>query len=115
MLKLKIAALLSSALLVSGCGEAAIAALSGEGGQGRVNTDKTFDYGQGAEEEHLSNLVAGIWVDPNGCDHWIIDDGIEGYLSQRLDPYCKPVCSGIAPPNTAIGPYKGDQTINDPL
>ena len=115
MLKLKIAALLSSALLVSGCGEAAIAALSGEGGQGRVNTDKTFDYGQGAEEEHLSNLVAGIWVDPNGCDHWIIDDGIEDYLSQRLDPYGKPVCSGIAPPNTAIGPYKGDQTINDPL
>lgn len=44
-----------------------------------------------------------------------MDDGIEGYLSQRLDPYGKPVCSGIAPPNTAIGPYKGDQTINDPL
>ncbi|WP_438992081.1 hypothetical protein [Lentibacter sp.] len=115
MLKLKIAALLSSALLVSACAEGAVAILSGEGGQGRVANDKTFDYGQGAEEEHLSNLVAGIWVDPNGCDHWIIDDGIEGYLSQRLDPYGKPVCSGIAPPNTAIGPYKGDQTINDPL
>ena len=115
MLKLKIAALLSSALLVSGCGEAAIAALSGEGGQGRANTDKTFDYGQGVEEEHLSNLVAGIWFDPNGCGHWIIEHGIEVYLSQRLDPYGKPVCSGIAPPNTAIGPYKGDQTINDPL
>jgi len=44
-----------------------------------------------------------------------MDDGFEGYLSQRLDPYGKPVCSGIAPPNTAIAPYKGDQTINDPL
>ncbi|WP_298803255.1 hypothetical protein [uncultured Lentibacter sp.] len=115
MLKLKITALLSSALLLTACGEGAIAMLSGEGGQGRVAGNKTFDYGQGAEEEHLSNLVAGIWVDPNGCDHWIIDDGIEGYLSQRLDPYGKPVCSGIAPPNTAIGPYKGDQTIDDSL
>lgn len=115
MLKVKIAALLASALLVSGCGEAAVAALSGEGGGGRVNTDKTIDYGQGGKQKHLSNLVAGIWVDPNGCDHWIIDDGIEGYLSQRLDPYGKPVCSGIAPPNTAIGPYKGNQTIADSL
>ncbi|WP_298680428.1 hypothetical protein [uncultured Lentibacter sp.] len=116
MLNIKLAAMLSGALLITGCSEAMLVGLGAEGGQGRVNTDKTFDYGQGSEEEeHLSNLVAGIWVDPNGCDHWIIDDGIEGYLSQRLDPYGKPVCSGIAPPNTAIGPYKGDQTITDPL
>lgn len=60
-------------------------------------------------------MTAGIWVDPNGCDHWIIDDGVEGYLSMRLDPYGKPVCSDAAPPNTAIGPYKGTQTVNDPL
>ena len=80
---------------------------------GQIGDDKSVDRGVNAH--HLSTMVAGIWVDPNGCDHWIIDDGIEGYLSQRLDPYGKPVCSGIAPPNTAIGPYKGDQTINDPL
>jgi hypothetical protein len=58
------------------------------------------------DSKHLSQLQAGIWVDPNGCDHWIIDDGIEGYLSQRLDQYGKPVCSGVAPPNTAVGPFK---------
>lgn len=90
--------------------------LAQEGGNGRVQTDKTRDYGQRAdEEEPLSNLVAGIWVDPNGCDHWIIDDGIEGYLSARLDKYGKPVCSGIAPPNVATGPFRGDETIPDPL
>jgi hypothetical protein len=22
-----------------------------------------------------------------GCDHWIIDDGVEGYLSQSLDKH----------------------------
>lgn len=90
--------------------------LAVEGGGGRVHTDKTQDYGQGAdEEESLANLVAGIWVDPNGCDHWIIDDGIEGYLSQRLDKYGKPVCSGTAPPTVVTGPFRGDETIDDPL
>lgn len=89
--------------------------ITGESGGGRVDTDKTIDYGQGDRQKDLSELVAGIWVDPNGCDHWIIDDGIEGYLSQRLDKYGKPVCSGIAPPNTATGPYKGNQTISDPI
>lgn len=61
---------------------------------------------RGIDSKDLSQLQAGIWVDPNGCDHWIIDDGVEGYLSQRLDKYGKPVCSGAAPPNTATGPFK---------
>ncbi len=49
-----------------------------------MHTDKTQDYG--FRSHHLSTMTAGIWVDPNGCDHWIIDDGVEGYLSMRLDP-----------------------------
>lgn len=91
-------------------------ALSGclaEGGFGKVNTNKTIDYG--FKKHDLSTMSAGIWVDPNGCDHWIIDDGIEGYLSQRLDKYGKPVCSAAAPPSTAVGPYKATQTISDTL
>lgn len=75
--------------------------------------DKTVD--RGIDSKHLSQLQAGIWIDPNGCDHWIIDDGAEGYLSQRLDKYGKPVCSGAAPPNTAIGPYKAGSPISDPI
>lgn len=82
-----------------------------EGSDERI--DKTVD--SGFDNKHLSQLVAGIWVDPNGCDHWIIDDGLEGYLSQRLDRYGKPVCSGIAPPNTATGPYKQGSKFYDPL
>jgi hypothetical protein len=76
-------------------------------------TDKTVD--RFIDSKHLSQLQAGIWVDPNGCDHWIIDDGIEGYLSQRLDRYGKPVCSGVAPPNTAVGPFKSGSSIGDPI
>ncbi|MGR3503822.1 hypothetical protein [Pseudaestuariivita sp.] len=77
--------------------------------------DKTVD--RGLDSKHLSQLKAGIWVDPNGCDHWIIDDGVEGYLSARLDKYGKPVCSGVAPPNTAVGNFKGGATaiIGDPI
>ena len=75
--------------------------------------DKTVD--RGIDSKHLSQLKAGIWIDPTGCDHWIIDDGIEGYLSARLDKYGKPVCSGAAPPNTAIGPYKSGSAIVDPI
>ena len=70
---------------------------------------------RGIDSKGLGTLQAGIWVDPTGCDHWIIDDGLEGYLSQRLDPYGRPVCSGIAPPNTAGGPFKAGTAIPDTI
>ncbi len=75
--------------------------------------NKTVD--NGFDRKHLSQLKAGIWVDPRGCDHWIIDDGVEGYLSARLDKYGKPVCSGIAPPNTANGQFKSGSTFGDSI
>lgn len=90
-----------------------IAILAGCVGHGTVGADKGKDKGYG--KKHLSNLTAGVWVDPNGCDHWIIDDGVEGYLSQRLDKYGKPVCSGVAPPTVATGPFKSGQHIPDSL
>ncbi len=76
-------------------------------------SDKTVD--RGLDAKPLSQLKAGIWIDPNGCDHWIIDDGIEGYLSQRLDRSGKPVCSGTALSNTAIGDFKSGSSIVDPI
>ena len=97
----KIALLAGVTIALAGC----------EGGGGKAHTNKTIDYGPGKHD--LSTMSAGIWVDPNGCDHWMIDDGIEGYLSQRLDKYGKPVCSGAAPPGTATGPFKKTQTIGD--
>ncbi|MEL7164604.1 MAG: hypothetical protein AAFY52_06185 [Pseudomonadota bacterium] len=74
--------------------------------------DKTID--RGIDSKDLSLLQAGIWVDPNGCDHWIIDDGVEGYLSARLDPYGKPVCSGVAEPTRTVGDFKRGSRIFDP-
>lgn len=81
-----------------------------------VGPDKSRD--RGFDNKPLSELQAGIWIDPNGCDHWIIDDGVEGYLSQRLDRNGKPVCSGTPQPgSTVIGDFKsgGSRLIGDPL
>ena len=98
---LRLALPLAAAALVAGCSE--------------KGPDKGID--RGIDDKHLSQMKAGIWVDPNGCDHWIIDDGVEGYLSQRLDKYGKPVCSGVAPPTIAVGNFKGGGTrsIGDPI
>lgn len=34
-----------------------------------------------------------IWVDPDGCEHWVMDDGWEGYMDARLDARGLPVCN----------------------
>lgn len=75
------------------------------------NNDMTRDRGH--DSGHLSNMVAGIWIDPIGCQHWIIDDGVEGYLSARMDQYGKPVCTDIFPTGYAIGSYKTHEGIGD--
>lgn len=35
----------------------------------------------------------GVWIDPDGCQHWWADGGTEGYMVPRRDPKTgKPVC-----------------------
>lgn len=105
MTKFYILAVASCALSLSACADAEGPLFGG------APSDKGWDLG--VDKKHLSQLRAGIWVDPNGCDHWIIDDGVEGYLSQRLDRNGKPVCSGIAPPNHTVGDFKRGSDIKD--
>ena len=38
------------------------------------------------------------------------DDGVEGYLSARIGPDGKPICSGIGQPTETIGDFKGGAT-----
>ncbi len=35
---------------------------------------------------------AAIWIDPDGCEHWVLDLGVEGMMSPRLDREGRPVC-----------------------
>jgi hypothetical protein len=63
--------------------------------------DRGFDSGV------LRNGEAAIAYDPDGCQNWIIDDGVEGYSSPRFNPDTGlPVCDNRFPPGTVIRPYQ---------
>lgn len=36
--------------------------------------------------------VPTIWVDPDGCEHWVMDDGAEGYMTPHVRRDGTPVC-----------------------
>jgi outer membrane protein OmpA-like peptidoglycan-associated protein len=33
-----------------------------------------------------------IWIDPDGCEHWVTDDGFEGYMTPHVTRQGIPVC-----------------------
>ncbi len=38
----------------------------------------------------------GIWIDPDGCMHWVADGGVEGYMEGRVNPHDgMPVCLNV--------------------
>lgn len=69
----------------------------------------------GTDDGPLSRLEAGIFIDPDGCHIWMIDDGLEGYWSRRLDPRSGlPVCTQPAPPGSIVGDFSsGSPGIED--
>jgi outer membrane protein OmpA-like peptidoglycan-associated protein len=36
--------------------------------------------------------VPTIWVDPDGCEHWVMDDGFEGFMTPNVSRDGIPVC-----------------------
>ena len=80
-----------------------------EGTEGYGGPDSVIATGQdqGVDNVSLKDGVAAIAYDPDGCQVWIIDDGIEGYASPRFDPKTGlPVCDGKYPPGTVLGVYE---------
>ncbi|MFU8835045.1 OmpA family protein [Roseovarius autotrophicus] len=39
--------------------------------------------------------IPTIWIDPDGCEHWVMDDGAEGYMSPHLTRDGRPVCRDL--------------------
>lgn len=37
--------------------------------------------------------IPNIWVDPDGCEHWVMDDGVEGYMTPHTNRQGVPVCN----------------------
>jgi len=48
---------------------------------------------QGVERTYIGEAyVPTIWVDPDGCEHWVMDDGWEGYMTPHVTRQGIPVC-----------------------
>lgn len=55
----------------------------------------------------LQDGEAAIAYDPDGCQGWIIDDGVEGYSGRRFDPVSGlPICNSLYPPGTVLPGYQ---------
>lgn len=52
---------------------------------------------QGGTERRVvaERYTPTIWVDPDGCEHWVMDDGAEGFMTPHLQPNGMPVCRGM--------------------
>lgn len=46
----------------------------------------------GLDGGFLADGVANVWIDPDGCQHWYIDDGLEGFMTPRLNRDGTPKC-----------------------
>ncbi len=63
-------------------------------------------HDSGRDPNPLVDGHAAIAYDPDGCQGWIMDDGVEGYSGRRYDPVSGlPVCNGLYPPGTVVGDY----------
>jgi hypothetical protein len=60
-------------------------------------------YDTGHDQGKLLDGDAAIAYDPDGCQAWIIDDGIEGYSGRRFDPVTGlPICNDLYPPGSVV-------------
>lgn len=92
-------------------GLAALTVLAGcEGTKPYVRSPDTViasDSDGGVDGGKLPDGVGAVAYDPDGCQVWIVDDGLEGYASRRFDPETGlPVCDGRYPPGTVIGDHQ---------
>jgi hypothetical protein len=98
-------------LLVAGCGEGFEGTEAYRGAESIIATGQD----QGRDSGVLVNGVAAIAYDPDGCQNWIMDDGLEGYSTPRYDPVSGlPICNNRFPPGTVIRDYQtGTEGIQD--
>ncbi len=110
MMKLPALPLLA-ALALSACAEGTTPYRGDPNSVIATGVDKGHDTGI------LGDGHAAIAYDPDGCQNWIIDDGVEGYASPRFNPKTGgPVCDNRYPPGTVLGDYQsGSEGISDSI
>lgn len=102
-----------AAMALSGCGaegyQSGLSPYRGPDSVIATGVDKGRDSGV------LRNGQAAIAYDPDGCQNWIMDDGVEGYSSPRFDPKSGlPICNNHFPPGTVVRNYQtGSEGLRD--
>lgn len=66
-------------------GAALVAALTLQGAAVSAQT-------KSQEGRDKGQYIPTIWVDPDGCEHWVMDDGAEGYMTPHTTRQGIPVC-----------------------
>jgi hypothetical protein len=105
----RLVAAMAGMLALAGCG--GLEYLGFEGTQRYDGPGSVIATGQdqGRDQDVLKDGEAAVAYDPDGCQVWIIDDGLEGYSSPRFDPRTGlPICDGKYPPGTVLGDYQTD-------
>ncbi|MBV7408624.1 hypothetical protein [Maritimibacter sp. DP1N21-5] len=73
--------------------------------------DSSFGDPQGPRDG-----LAAVAVLPDGCEAWIVDDGLEGYGGDRSDPKSGlPRCSNELPRGAVIGEWRTSDDLIDIL
>lgn len=88
-------------LRIQGMSQPDLDTLRGGGAVGAV--------GPGGEQIVIQGetYIPGTWIDPDGCEHWVMDDGIEGFMAPKLTRDGSPICNGGSPtpPRTMVTLY----------
>ena len=84
-----------------------LALLVGQSAVAHQTTGEPFDHVHSDEKRVIrgERYVPTIWVDPDGCEHWVMDDGWEGFMSPKLDRDGMPTCHT----STVCGRVPSDQ------
>ena len=69
--------------MTAGAALVATMALQGAAVSAQTKSQSGRDKGQ---------YIPTIWVDPDGCEHWVMDDGVEGYMTPHTNRQGIPVC-----------------------
>jgi hypothetical protein len=49
-------------------------------------------WAQSTEIVQGEPYIPAIWIDPDGCEHWVMDDGFEGFMTPHVNRDGIPVC-----------------------
>jgi len=80
-----------AAVLATGAGLAATSAAQAD----EAGASVPFISTQNTRTIRGERYVPGVSLSPDGCEIWVMDDGVEGYAVSRMTPDGRPVCRDI--------------------